>query len=157
MSERWSLRKTMYMSSSFGPGDFDESGHGALNLDPTAEKDREQKADAFAVEQLKGAMGRRNRTNAWTAAQMATMDLSNLSFEMQEVRSLKYFGAATLHTAAAYYDTSYTHPNFELRILTVNDMISNTPTSHQLLQNFLKGRSSDAKSGVLFQAPSLTQ
>ncbi|MGB0063714.1 MAG: hypothetical protein WBP85_04645, partial [Terracidiphilus sp.] len=139
------------------PGDFDAGGRGALNLDPTDQKDREQKADAFAVEQLKGAMARRSKTDAWTEAQMATMDLGNLSFEMQQVRSEKYFGSALLHTPTAYYDTGYTHPNFELRILTVNDLISNTSTSHQLLENFVEGRRSDAKPWVLYQAPSLTQ
>jgi hypothetical protein len=86
-------------------------------------------------------------------AQMTSVDLNNLSFEMQEVRSLKYFGAASFPTPEAYWDTGYTHPNFELRVLTVNDLVSNTPLSHRLLQSFLKGRSSDSKQGVLFQAP----
>lgn len=139
------------------PGDFGEGVQGTLNLDPTEQKDREQKADAFAVEQLEGAIGRRKQLEPWLAALNTTKDLENLSFEMQEVRQKKYFGAVTLHTPAAYYDTSYTHPNFELRILTVNDLVSNTPNSHKLLTDFLEGRISNATPSVLFQAPSLTQ
>jgi hypothetical protein len=76
----------------------------------------------------------------------------SLSFEMQQVRSERYFGSSLLHTPAAFYDTGYTHPNFELRVLTVNDRISNTEASHQLLANFLAGRA--PQSPVLFQAPS---
>src|SRR5262249_48202984 len=110
----------------------------------------------FAVEQLKGAITRRQPMQPWMDAMNATMDLANLSFEMQQVRSEKYFGAALLHTRAAYYDTGYTHPNFELRILTVNDLISNTENSHQLLRIFLEGRNPTTNSTVLFRAPSLT-
>jgi hypothetical protein len=139
------------------PGDFDEGSSGSLNLDPTAEKQREQRADAFAVEQLKGAISRTKQTEPWLDALNATKDLANLSFEMQQVRSEKYFGSALLHTPAAYYDTGYTHPNFELRILTVNDQISATETSHQLLENFLQGRTSTSTPPVLFQLKSFSQ
>jgi hypothetical protein len=135
------------------PGDFDEGGVGNLNLSPTVKKEREQKADAFAVEQLKGAISRTKEIGPWLDALNATKDLANLSFEMEQVRSQKYFGAALLHTPAAYYDTGYSHPNFELRILTVNDQISNTETSHQLLASFLEGRGSNAAPTILFQSP----
>jgi hypothetical protein len=138
------------------PGDFDEGGAGNLNLNPTVEKEREQKADAFAVEQLKGAISRTKEIGPWLDALNATKDLANLSFEMQQVRSQKYFGAPVLHTPAAYYDTGYTHPNFELRILTVNDQIANTETSHQLLESFLQGRTSNPTPPVLLQSPGST-
>jgi len=43
---------------------------------------------------------------------------------MQEVRELRFFGSQSLGTPAAFYDTGYTHPNFELRLLTVNYAIT---------------------------------
>lgn len=133
------------------PGEFNGSGTGSLNSNVSAEKERELAADSFAVEQLKGAMGRMKDYTPWLNAQLATADLSNLAFEMQQVRQERFFGSAVLHTPGAFYDLGYTHPNFELRLLTVNDMISNTPTSHQLLQDFLAQRTT--QSSVLFQAP----
>jgi hypothetical protein len=53
---------------------------------------------------------------------------------------------------ATFFDLGYTHPNFELRLLTVNDMIANSAVSHQLLQDFLNQRM--PQSPVLFQNPS---
>jgi hypothetical protein len=129
------------------PGEFDGSDSGALNTDATIEKQREENADAFAVEQLKGATSRMKDTTAWLNALNATKDLSNLSFEMDGARMLDHPGPN------AFYDTGYTHPNFELRILTVNDQISGTPGSHQLLENFLTRRTQH--DNVLYQAPSL--
>lgn len=133
------------------PGEFDGSGAGVLNTGTTGEKQHEQNADAFAVEQLKRAMMRTKDSGAWLSAQFASADLSNLAFGMQQVREQRFFGAESLGTPEAFYDVGYTHPNFELRLLTVNDLISNTEASHQLLQNFLAKRI--PTSPVLFQAP----
>jgi hypothetical protein len=136
------------------PGEFDGSGSGALNTNITIEKEREQNADLFAVQQLKRAMlpakGAKDM-GPWLNAQLTSVDLSNLGFEMQQVRQEQFFGAESLNSPEAFYDVGYTHPNFELRLLTVNDMISNTDTSHQLLANFLAKRV--PHSPILFQAP----
>jgi hypothetical protein len=129
------------------PGEFDGSGSGSLNTDMTVEKQREENADTFAVGQLKDAISRTKDITPWLNALNASKDLSNLSFEMDEVRMLDHPGSD------AYYDVGYTHPNFELRVLTVNDLISNTPLSHQLVENFLSRRTPYGP--VLFQAPSL--
>jgi hypothetical protein len=133
------------------PGQFDGSGDGPLNASTIIDKTREQNADAFAVQQLKQAIGRTKDTGAWTSAQFAAIDLSNLSFEMQQVREERFFGSETLGTPEAFDDLGYTHPNFELRLLTVNDAISNTKDSHELLENFLAKRA--PHNPVLFQAP----
>jgi hypothetical protein len=66
------------------------------------------------------------------------------------VRWLDWVLVRTLSHPAAY-DLGYTHPNFELRLLTVNDMISNTPTSHRLLESFLAKRA--AGTSILYQSP----
>lgn len=133
------------------PGQFDGSGTGPLNTGTTLEKTREQSADAFVVEQLKRAIGRTKDTDAWMSAQLATVDLANLSFEMLQVREERFFGSESLATPQAFYDLGYTHPNFELRLLTVNDAIANTMASHELLADFLAKRV--PRSPVLFQAP----
>lgn len=136
------------------PGEFDGSGGGSLNTSTTIEKQREQDADSFAVQQLKHAMERKTDVTAWLNAQYASADLANLAFEMQRVREERFFGAESLGTPQVFYDVGYTHPNFELRLLTVNDLISNTETSHQLLESFLTKRT--PQSPVLFQAPHAT-
>jgi len=83
-------------------GEFDGSGAGSLSTQASTEKQREQSADAFAVEQLKGALARTKDITPWLNAQRVTMDLANLGFEMQQVRQLKYFGAEVLGTPAAF-------------------------------------------------------
>lgn len=134
------------------PGEFDASSTGSLNTDATNEKQREQAADSFAVEQLKNAMQRKKDVAAWLSAQYASADLANLAFEMQQVREERYFGAESLGTLQAFYDLGYSHPNLELRLLTMNDQISETPTSHELLSNFLARRA--RHNPVLFREPS---
>ena len=129
------------------PGEFDGTGSGALNTDLTVDKQREQNADEFAVEQLKGASSRMKDTTAWLNALNATKDLSNLSFELDGARIFDHPGQD------AYYDTGYTHPNFELRVLTVNDQISDTPESRRLVDNFLARRV--PHDDMLYRAPSL--
>lgn len=136
------------------PGEFDGSTDGSLNTATTVEKQREQNADSFAVEQLRRAMERRRDVTPWLNAQYASADLANLAFEMQQVREEQFFGAESLGTPKAFYDVGYTHPNFELRLLTVNDLISNTETSHRLLQAFLTKRT--PQSPPLFHAPNVT-
>jgi hypothetical protein len=133
------------------PGEFDGNETGSLNSNTTEEKARESSADSFAVEQLKGAMARSKDYTPWINAQFATADLSNLAFEMQQMRQERFFGAELLHTPEAFYDLGYTHPNFELRLLTVNDVISNTPTSHRLLESFLAKRATGTS--ILYQSP----
>ncbi len=80
------------------PGEFDRSGTGSLNTNMTAEKQRETDADSFAVAQLRGAISRTKNYDAWASAQFATIDLSNLAFEMQQVRQERFFGSDLLHT-----------------------------------------------------------
>jgi hypothetical protein len=50
-------------------GEFDGSGSGSLNTDSTADKQREERADAFAVEQVKHALARTKDISAWLNAQ----------------------------------------------------------------------------------------
>jgi hypothetical protein len=53
---------------------------------------------------------------------------------------LNHFGATNLCSRAVFSDAGYTHPNFELRLLTANDMLMHTPQSEQLVQDFMSCR-----------------
>jgi hypothetical protein len=99
-------------------------------------KEREERADSFAVLHLMAAAKRTKDTDAWLNAMHVEMDLANLSWNIQALRQNEYFGSTVLGTPAAFADAGYSHPNFELRILTVNDQISHTAISHQLLESF---------------------
>ncbi|HEY1501230.1 MAG TPA: hypothetical protein VGF88_16775 [Acidobacteriaceae bacterium] len=92
-------------------GEFDGSGSGALNTDATQKKQREVAADRFAVEHL--------QRDQWPV------------------------GEGELLAGSLLWSLT-THPSsllFVLRLLTVNDWISNTPTSRQLLAECLAKRS----------------
>jgi hypothetical protein len=117
------------------PGEFND--HPSTGL---TQKEREERADALAVQVLTSAAQRTSDMPAWLSAQELQMELANLSWNVQIRRQTEYFGSAILGTPAAFSDTSYSHPNFELRILTVNNLISHSPTSRELLDEFLSHR-----------------
>lgn len=118
-------------------GEFTDQG-GERNTSLT--KEREERADSFAVEQLLAAAKRTKDTGAWLTAMHVEMDLANLSWNVQARRQDEYFGSVVLRTPAAFADMDYTHPNFELRMLTVNNQIAHTETSRKLLEAFLANR-----------------
>ncbi|MDF0522485.1 hypothetical protein P0R31_35180 [Bradyrhizobium yuanmingense] len=45
-------------------------------------------------------------------------------------------GPREIRAKNLFADSGLSHPNYELRILTVNDIISNSPTSRELVQQF---------------------
>jgi hypothetical protein len=119
-------------------GEFVESR--SENGSELSAKEREERADSFAVAQLMAAAKRAKDTDVWLNAMRVEMDLASLSWNAQVLRQHDYFGSIVLATPEAFADAGYTHPNFELRILTVNDQISHTATSHMLLEKFLASR-----------------
>ena len=118
-------------------GEFNEDANGNSS---SSSKEREERADAFAVDALAAAVKRTKDSSAWLNAENMEMDLANLSWNVQALRQSEYFGSTVLGTPAAFADAGYTHPNFELRILTVNNQISKSETSRQLLESFLASR-----------------
>lgn len=133
------------------PGQFEDTGESvAPNTDITEQKKRESKADSFAVEQLVAALDDRKAIEGWLAAMRIELALSDLSWNMATLRFLNHFGATSLCSRAVFSDAGYTHPNFELRLLTANDMLIQTPVSKQLVEDFMGCRRTPAP--VLYEA-----
>lgn len=109
-------------------------GVGSLNRDDTAQKDREAAADRFAAASLKEAL--QSGGARGVSAGEVTMALSNLSWNLSAHRLLDDFGATSLAKPQAFWDTGYSHPNIELRVLTVNALVSGSDAAKQLLDEF---------------------
>lgn len=119
------------------PGQFEDAqGRPAFNLDPSEQKRREQSADDLAADRLTAASADTAALAGWLDAQTLQMDLGSLSWNLSSIRLLDNFGATVLCSASVFQDAGYTHPNLELRMLYVNDRLTNTSTSHDLLTSF---------------------
>lgn len=136
-----------------GSNAFDDaSGGGKFNLDPTAQKDRENAADQYAAEAIASGMAEKG-TDRGLAATRLSLVLSQLSWNLAEHRLLDNFGGTEANLSSLFQDAGLSHPNLEWRILVVNDAISHSPTSHQLLADFDEHRHHPPL--VLYQAPKM--
>jgi len=127
------------------PGQFEAAaGSAATNVDPTVDKDRESAADEFAVVQVAAALADGKAIDGWLAATSVSLSLSKLSWNMSTLRFLNHFGATTLCSRIVFADSGYTHPNFELRVLTANNMLSHTAESEALMDSFTACRTDPA-------------
>jgi hypothetical protein len=133
------------------PGQFDgKTGPAALNTDITDQKERESAADLFAVEQVNAALSNGKAIGGWSSALKISLALSGLSFNMSADRVLEHFGATSLCSHAVFADSGYSHPNFELRLLVANNLLSQSAVSTELLDIFRTCRTRPP-SGILFQ------
>jgi hypothetical protein len=106
-----------------------------FNRDPTAQKEREQRADTFAADAIKTALKSEGTDRGLAAATIATA-LSQLSWNLSVHRLLDNFGGTVLRKPSLFWDGGASHPNLEWRVLTVNALISGTEASRQLLEEF---------------------
>jgi hypothetical protein len=113
-------------------------GVGSLNRDETTQKEREAAADRYAASTLKAAL-QFGGTRGLSAAEVA-MALSNLSWNLSAHRLLDDFGATSLGKPRAFWDAGYSHPNIELRILSVNALVSGSDAAQELLDDFRNRR-----------------
>jgi hypothetical protein len=116
-----------------------------LNFDDNEIKTRERAADEFAAKALISASKDTKRIDAFLRAMDIEMALSKVSFNLTGIRVIGNFGGSTLCSRDLFADRGVSHPNFELRILMVNDIISGTPTSHQLVADFERCRQPTTK------------
>ncbi|MFK4531987.1 hypothetical protein ABIA00_000170 [Bradyrhizobium ottawaense] len=121
------------------PGFMDQESPD-LNFDDNEIKARERAADEFAAKALVTASKDGGRVDAFLAAMKLEMALSKVSFNLSGLRIVDHFGGSTLCSKDLFADKGVSHPNFELRILVVNDIISGTATSRQLLTDFERCR-----------------
>ena len=127
----------------------DSSGGEKFNLDPTAQKDRENAADRFAADAIASGITEKGTERGLAAARLSTV-LAQLSWNLAEHRLLDNFGGTEANLPSLFQDAGLSHPNLEWRILVVNDAISHTSTSRQLIKDFEERR--QHKPSVLFQA-----
>lgn len=150
------LHEVGHIVSGDFPGKDEQSGSvtqskaSSLNLDSTLQKDREVAADRYAAQAISTAIAERGTERGVAAAAIA-LTLSQLSWNLAEHRLLDNFGGTTTRERALFWDSGLSHPNLEWRILSVNDALSNTTASHQLLTDFESSRQSEHS--VLYRAP----
>jgi hypothetical protein len=128
-------------------GDRSEAGSAgrSFNLEVTAQKERELAADSFAASAIRSAIAEGGALGL--SAQWIALTLSKLSWNLMAHRLLDNFGATILNLPSAFWDPGLSHPNLEWRILVVNDMITHSDDSHQLLSDFEKARAARRRSG----------
>src|SRR5258708_29440530 len=74
------------------------------------------------------------------AAGRIEMALGTASFYIAGRRIVSAPGAAVIGAPGVFWDIGLSHPNFEWRLLKVNDLLSSNETSRQLLADFEVGR-----------------
>jgi hypothetical protein len=131
---------------------FDDAsgGGGKFNLDATAQKDRENAADRFAADATASGIQEKGTDRGLAAARLS-MGLAQLSWNLAEHRLLDNFGGTEANLSSLFQDAGLSHPNLEWRILVVNEAISHSSTSQQLLSDFEGHRQHEPS--ILFQAP----
>jgi len=99
-------------------------------------KNRELRADVFAVELIKASALPGTESNAYSTAVQLEALLTALQFNLFGRRLIGQFG----DQGAAFADTSYSHPNWELRLLIMNYRLSGSRTAEHLLDDYLERR-----------------
>jgi hypothetical protein len=113
--------------------------HAELNDQLNADKAQEFAADGVAVEILRAAMQSRS-VDSKVAAGRIEMALGTASFYIAGRRIVASPGAAVIGAPIVFWDIGLSHPNFEWRLLKVNDLLNSNETSRQLLADFEAGR-----------------
>ncbi|HEY4641740.1 MAG TPA: hypothetical protein VII75_10380 [Thermoanaerobaculia bacterium] len=122
-----------------------------MNVD----KSRELRADAHAIRAIREAFTPGQPMPRFLAAGDLVRAVANISWNLSSRRAIDDFAANALRDQRLFLDEGYTHPNFELRFLIMNDQLQSTPESRALLADFVAGRQSTATPKSLLGIPSL--
>ncbi|TBY61036.1 hypothetical protein E0H46_30435 [Rhizobium leguminosarum bv. viciae] len=112
------------------------------NLVPTAEKTREFAADAWAADQVRHAF--EPGQPGFSASMKVQLALSAMGWNLARRRLIDNFGVTALHDPRVIFDAGYTHPNFELRVLVSNELVSGSPAAKALREEFERMRKNPA-------------
>lgn len=112
------------------------STDGAIADHGTKQKRRERAADEFAARALIAAGQAKSEPMSFLAAMRIQMAVTSASWNLAALRLLDGFGGSVLCSKALFGDVKSSHPNFELRILTVNDIVASSDASRELLAAF---------------------
>ena len=130
---------------------FVADNHGALNDQTNADKAQEFAADGVAVAAVRTAT-QYGSLDAKVAAGRVEMALATASFYVAGRRIVASPGAVLLGSPAVFWDIGFTHPNFEWRLLKVNDLLNSSEVTQKLLADFEAGRAQGEQ--PLYVAPS---
>jgi hypothetical protein len=100
----------------------------------TAQKCREFGADAWAADQVRRAFTPGN--SGFFASMNVQFALSAIGWNLARRRLIDNFGATVLRDPRVLFDQGYSHPNFELRILVANELVSGTSAAKALREEF---------------------
>jgi hypothetical protein len=120
--------------------------------DAIVSKAQEEYADAYAVARMRRHLPTSRSQPAWSAVVRIQLALEALAWNLFATRMLDHFGATTLKRPEVFADAGNTHPNLELRIMTVNHDINPSEASRRLLDDFRERRTAAAPpGGILFK------
>jgi hypothetical protein len=113
--------------------------HGKLNDQTNADKAQEFAADSVAVTILRTAT-QYGDADSKVAAGRVEMALATTSFYISGRRIVASSGADLIGSPIVFWDIGLSHPNFEWRLLKVNDLLNSSDVSRKLLADFEAGR-----------------
>ncbi|HYO66324.1 MAG TPA: hypothetical protein VEU33_09600 [Archangium sp.] len=129
-----------------------------INNPQVLQENPELRADLFAVQQLKASMKAPMWSDKYEEGSSMMLLLYQLPLHIAAARLVNNLGALGESRAALFRDTSYTHPNLELRMLLLSCMDAPQPkstTCGELLKEFLEERQGPSTpspwNGVLYQ------
>lgn len=117
------------------PGQYD-GDPSDYNYDDTEQKRIERAADEFAATALVAAAQAKNQVLGFINSMNVQLAITNASWNLMALRLLEGFGGTQLCAKVLFADRKASHPNFELRILTVNDIIAGQRETRELLKAF---------------------
>jgi hypothetical protein len=115
------------------------------NLVSTAQKCQEFAADDWAADQVRRAFTPGHP--GFFASMSVQFALSAMGWNLARRRHIDNFGATVLRDPRVLFDQGYSHPNFELRILAANELVSGDSAAKALREEFenLRGMPSSEK------------
>jgi hypothetical protein len=131
---KWAAFILLHEAGHLAHGDYLPEAPGGDGGSAFARKYAEYQADEFAAQRIKE--GSVPGHKGFGQAMLVSFELSNASWNLLADRLLDHFAASALKDASLVLDAGYSHPNFELRILIVNDLIQDNQSAHELRASF---------------------
>jgi hypothetical protein len=125
-------------------------GNAALNDQVNDDKAQEFAADNVAVDIVRTAT-QHGSANSKVAASRIEVALATASFYIAGRRIVASPGEDLIGSPSVFWDIGLSHPNFEWRLLKVNDLLNSSDETRKLLANFEAGR--DKAEQPLYIAP----
>jgi hypothetical protein len=111
-----------------------------LSSPPSMVKNREIRADMFAVAQIRNAMAPKSPADRFAAGLSMNLFLPNVAWNLMSQRLLGDFGGTGLSKKDLFLESENTHPNFELRFLVMDYALHHSKDARTVLADFLEHR-----------------